>query len=99
MSQEVKGEKEEHKQLSIAVRDATTFEECQKAYDVWSDRYDKSSLELLGFPAAEKSAEIISREFGQGEGINVLDVGTGEFVTSYRMLFVTSHKLLVCDVI
>ena len=82
--------KEEHKKLSIAVTDATTFEECQKAYDVWSDKYDKSSLEILGFPDGEKSAEIISKEFGEGEGINVLDVGTGEFVTSYRMLVVTS---------
>jgi len=78
-------EKEVHKQLSIAVRDAETFEDCQKAYDVWSDKYDKSSLELLGFPAAETSAEIISREFGEGETVNVLDVGTGSATMPHHL--------------
>ena len=69
---------EELKKLSVAVRDAASFEDCQRAYDAWSGKYDESSLHL-GFPGSEKSAEIISRVFGEGEGVNVLDVGTGQF--------------------
>jgi len=65
----------ELKKLSVAASDAASFEDCQKAYDAWSGKYDESSQQL-GFPCAEKSAEVISRFFGEGEGVNVLDVGT-----------------------
>ena len=97
---------DEHYESVVKVICAESRDESQKLYDGWSDQYDNSLFDQLGFMLPQLAAETLTEKMDNvggdrknGRELEILDIGAGWFnfcVASCSLSLVKACNIARC---